>query len=93
MSLKRKRMEEEDTSTSQVTSDVDPTSVVADGLTEDEAKVYDRQLRVWGVEAQQRIKGAKILLYGRVNAMAAEIAKNLALAGIGHLALADDSKV
>lgn len=25
-----------------------------EGLTEEEAAIYDRQLRVWGVEAQQR---------------------------------------
>lgn len=29
-----------------------------EGLTAEEAAVYDRQLRVWGVEAQQRYGGA-----------------------------------
>lgn len=29
-----------------------------EGLTAEEAAVYDRQLRVWGVEAQQRYDGA-----------------------------------
>jgi len=29
--------------------------VIMDGLTKEEAAIYDRQLRVWGVEAQQRL--------------------------------------
>lgn len=32
-----------------------------EGLTAEEAAVYDRQLRVWGVEAQQRYGGALLV--------------------------------
>lgn len=32
------------------------------GLSEEQAAVYDRQLRVWGVEAQQRMAGAIAVL-------------------------------
>jgi len=35
-----------------------------DHLTEDQNKVYDRQLRVWGVEAQKRLISSKTLLAG-----------------------------
>ncbi len=31
-------------------------------LTEDEAKLYDRQIRLWGVDGQQRFGGGKILM-------------------------------
>ena len=33
-------------------------------LTAEEAAVYDRQLRVWGVEAQQRMRSSKVLVLG-----------------------------
>lgn len=37
---------------------------MAKELTADEAKIYDRQMRVWGVEAQQRLNTACCLFYG-----------------------------
>jgi hypothetical protein len=63
------------------------------GLTEQEAKLYDRQLRVWGVEAQHRMRTASVLLAGHVNGFAAEIAKNIILAGVGSVTLSDPSPV
>ena len=33
-------------------------------LTAEEAAVYDRQLRVWGVEAQQRMRSSHVLVLG-----------------------------
>ncbi len=33
-------------------------------LTAEEAAIYDRQLRVWGVEAQQRMRSSKVLVLG-----------------------------
>jgi ubiquitin-like 1-activating enzyme E1 A len=49
-------------------------------LSADEAKLYDRQIRLWGVEAQKRMKGARILICG-FRSLSAEICKNLVLAG------------
>ena len=46
-----------------------------------EAEIYDRQLRVWGVDGQQRIASARVLL-GGMHALNAEVAKNLVLAGV-----------
>ncbi|GJP36425.1 hypothetical protein CLOM_g20934 [Closterium sp. NIES-68] len=57
-------------------------------LSEQEAAVYDRQIRVWGVEAQQRIGSARLLVIG-MSAVMAETCKNLVLAGVGSLTLLD----
>lgn len=59
-------------------------------LSEAEAAVYDRQLRVWGIEVQKRLNAARILIAG-CSGLAAEVAKNIALAGIGSLSLMDDT--
>jgi ubiquitin-like 1-activating enzyme E1 A len=39
-------------------------STPAAELSEQEAAIYDRQLRVWGVETQRRLSGAKVLIAG-----------------------------
>jgi ubiquitin-like 1-activating enzyme E1 A len=49
-------------------------------LTEREAAVYDRQIRLWGIEAQKRLQSSEILICG-ANALGLEVAKNLTLAG------------
>ncbi|CAG8443318.1 7219_t:CDS:10 [Diversispora eburnea] len=49
-------------------------------ITEDEAALYDRQIRLWGLEAQQR---------GLNN----EVCKNLVLAGIGTVTIIDHNVV
>lgn len=61
-------------------------------LTADEAAVYDRQLRVWGIDAQTRMRNSQILIIG-MNGLSAEIAKNLTLAGVGSITIADDQLV
>ena len=60
-----------------------------DELTADERAVYDRQLRVWGVEAQRRIGQAKFFVAG-LTGLSAEACKNVVLAGIGSVTLFDD---
>lgn len=55
-------------------------------LTADQAAVYDRQLRVWGHEVQKRLSSARVLVVGG-KGLAHEVAKNLALAGVGNIAL------
>ncbi|XP_046394086.1 SUMO-activating enzyme subunit 1 [Ischnura elegans] len=57
-------------------------------LTEDEAALYDRQIRLWGVESQRRLRGANILLIG-VKGLGAEICKNIVLAGVKSITLLD----
>jgi len=42
---------------------------------------YDRQVRLWGAESQQKMMNSKIL-YIHITGISAEILKNLALAGI-----------
>lgn len=64
----------------------------ADKISADEIALYDRQIRLWGVQAQQKIRTANILLVS-IKALANEIAKNLVLAGIGSITLADHEVV
>lgn len=63
------------------------------GITEDEAALYDRQLRLWGVEAQNRMRQSRVLLAGSFRGISTEVAKNIVLAGVGKVSLLDDSKV
>eukprot|EP00249_Psilotum_nudum_P002167 c15063_g1_i1 orf=39-1022(+) len=58
-------------------------------LTEQEAAVYDRQIRVWGVDAQKRLSKSRILVDG-MTGVVAEMCKNIVLAGVGSLTLIDD---
>src|SRR2546423_1570601 len=61
-------------------------------ISADEIALYDRQIRLWGVKAQERLRSAKILLIG-MKALANEIAKNLVLAGVGSLTILDHELV
>lgn len=80
---------------------IDPTQVLDEtalgimpmqGMTADEIALYDRQIRLWGVKAQELIRNANILLIG-IKALGNEIAKNLVLAGIGSLTVLDHESV
>ncbi|KAF4316652.1 hypothetical protein BBI17_009066, partial [Phytophthora kernoviae] len=53
-----------------------------------EAAVYDRQMRLWGVEAQKRLQNSRVLVSG-LSALGSELVKNLVLAGMG-VTLHDD---
>ncbi|KAH9997836.1 hypothetical protein BJV77DRAFT_981829 [Russula vinacea] len=57
-------------------------------ITEDEAALYDRQIRLWGLEAQQRMRNATILVVN-FRGVATETIKNIVLAGIGKLIICD----
>jgi ubiquitin-like 1-activating enzyme E1 A len=50
-------------------------------LSSSEALQYDRQIRLWGVEAQQRMRETNILIIG-LGVLGAEVAKNIILAGM-----------
>ncbi|KAK3940368.1 hypothetical protein QBC46DRAFT_385604 [Diplogelasinospora grovesii] len=62
------------------------------GISADEIALYDRQIRLWGMKAQEKIRSAHILLVS-MKALANEIAKNLVLAGIGSLTIVDHELV
>ncbi|PQE10374.1 ubiquitin-like 1-activating enzyme E1 A protein [Rutstroemia sp. NJR-2017a WRK4] len=62
------------------------------GISADEIALYDRQIRLWGVQAQEKIRNANILLI-TMKALANEIAKNLVLAGIHSLTICDHALV
>ena len=51
-------------------------------------KRYDRQIRLWGLDTQTGLQGARVLLL-RVTGLCNEIAKNLVLAGVGHVCIQD----
>ncbi|KAK5107262.1 hypothetical protein LTR62_001578 [Meristemomyces frigidus] len=67
-------------------------TTTAPGLSPDEIALYDRQIRLWGAQAQERIRSANILLIS-LRALGTEIAKNLTLAGISSLTIIDDEPV
>ncbi|RUS23387.1 hypothetical protein BC937DRAFT_92505 [Endogone sp. FLAS-F59071] len=61
-------------------------------ITEDEAALYDRQIRLWGLEAQQRMRNSNILVAG-MRALSNEVCKNLVLAGVGAITILDHEAV
>jgi ubiquitin-like 1-activating enzyme E1 A len=71
----------------------DENFTMSDGhhLSAGESAIYDRQIRLWGTNAQVRIKSSNILFIGMTPATV-EIAKNAILAGCGIL-VEDDRHV
>lgn len=61
-------------------------------VTEDEAALYDRQIRLWGLAAQTRLRSAHILIVGW-NGIATEIIKNTVLSGIGSITILDPTPI
>lgn len=61
-------------------------------ITEDEAALYDRQIRLWGLDAQRRLRASRVLLIG-LRGLGAEVAKNIVLSGIKSLTLLDHTNV
>ena len=55
-------------------------------------KRYDRQIRLWGVETQAGLNGARVLML-RATGLCNEVAKNLVLAGVGHVTVSDPGQV
>lgn len=59
-------------------------------LTQDEISLYDRQIRLWGMEAQTNLRNSNILVIN-LTGVGVEIVKNLTLGGVGSLTLIDSS--
>ncbi|CAG9759585.1 unnamed protein product [Ceutorhynchus assimilis] len=57
-----------------------------------ETELYDRQIRLWGIESQERLRASNVLLIG-VRGLGSEIAKNILLSGINSLVILDDGIV
>lgn len=57
-----------------------------------EAELYDRQIRLWGIESQEKLRAANVLLIN-IRALGSEIAKNILLSGINSLTILDDGVV
>ncbi|CAI4226887.1 unnamed protein product [Auanema sp. JU1783] len=62
------------------------------GLSKDEAQIYDRQIRLWGFEAQEKLRTSSILVCG-LSGLGAEVVKNLMLCGIKDITLLDEKSV
>ncbi|GAQ45381.1 hypothetical protein AtubIFM56815_011202 [Aspergillus tubingensis] len=71
---------------------MEPQPDPAQTISADEIALYDRQIRLWGVKAQEKLRSANILLI-TFKALANEVAKNLVLAGIGSLTIVDHEVV
>jgi ubiquitin-like 1-activating enzyme E1 A len=67
-------------------------SAAPPGISADEIALYDRQIRLWGVQAQEKIRSASILLI-TLSALSNEIVKNLVLAGIKSITIVDHALV
>ncbi|XP_023305559.2 SUMO-activating enzyme subunit 1 [Lucilia cuprina] len=61
-------------------------------LTETENELYDRQIRLWGLESQKRLRTAKVLISG-LGGIGAEATKNIILSGVHSVKLNDDKIV
>lgn len=68
------------------------TSNKVSDLTEQETELYDRQIRLWGLESQKRIRTSSILICG-LNGLGAEVAKNIILSGVKVVTLLDHRNV
>ncbi|KAJ1966879.1 E1 ubiquitin-activating protein aos1, partial [Dimargaris xerosporica] len=62
-------------------------------ISKDEVALYDRQIRLWGLDSQQRLRNAHVCVVGLKTCVALELCKNLVLAGIGQLSLYDARQV
>ncbi|KAF9884254.1 hypothetical protein FE257_001929 [Aspergillus nanangensis] len=71
---------------------MEPQNDASKSISADEIALYDRQIRLWGVKAQEKLRSANVLLI-TFKALANEVAKNLVLTGIGTLTIIDHEMV
>ena len=65
---------------------------ISDMLTDDEAKRYERQIRIFGEDGQRKLKKAKAFIAG-AGGLGSSIAVYLTVAGIGKLRMVDNDTV
>jgi len=58
-------------------------------ITEQEAELYDRQIRLWGLDAQKRLRSSRVLIIG-MKGLGCEVGKNLVLSGVRSVKMVDD---
>ena len=63
-----------------------------EGISSDEIAQYDRQIRLWGLDAQKRLRRANVLVAG-LGGLGSEVVKNIVLAGIHSITLMDSRDV
>ncbi|KAJ2327083.1 E1 ubiquitin-activating protein aos1 [Coemansia sp. RSA 2681] len=61
-------------------------------ISKEEEALYDRQIRLWGMEAQSRLRNCSILFIG-VKTVTLEACKNLVLGGVGRLVIYDPQPI
>ncbi|CAF4135062.1 unnamed protein product, partial [Rotaria magnacalcarata] len=61
-------------------------------LSDEEATLYDRQIRLWGADAQLKLRQTRLLLIN-VNSLSIEVCKNLCLAGVASITIFDNTRV
>jgi ubiquitin-like 1-activating enzyme E1 A len=60
-------------------------------MIEDESKRYDRQIRLWGWEAQKKLRTSHLcVVTSRIDGLTNELLKNVILAGVGQVTLISD---
>ena len=67
-------------------------STTPSGTRSSREKKYDRQLRLWGANGQNKLEAAHIALFG-ASGTGCEILKNLVLPSIGEFTVIDDQRV
>lgn len=58
----------------------------------EEEQRYDRQIRLWGAEAQNNLRKSNILLIG-LTGLGSEIVKNVVLSGVNSMTLCDGRRI
>lgn len=61
-------------------------------ITEEEAELYDRQIRLWGANVQRSLRNTRVLVIG-LKGVAGEVCKNLILSGVKSVTMMDDEVV
>nr|CAD7458722.1 unnamed protein product [Timema tahoe] len=66
--------------------------ITESNLSKEESEQYDRQIRLWGLESQKRIRATDVLVVG-IGGFGAEVCKNIILAGVHSVTMLDHKLV
>lgn len=75
---------------SSINADSIGTSAVSASSVKVDEQLYSRQIFVYGKHAQQSLSSSHVIVKGSNKPLAAEIVKNLALAGVGKISVISD---